>query len=198
MEAIFHGVMLAFGLILPLGVQNIFLLCQGAVQPNLFLALPSVATAALCDTLLIIAAVAGVTNLLPVGMQAVSFLAAAACLLLFYWGWRSWNSTGETSFKMEALTPTRQIGMAAGVSLGNPHAILDTIGIIGVSSLQYGGSEKVLFALACIGVSWLWFLSLALLGRSFGSRFISEGRYLNRIAALCIWFAGACMLWRLV
>ncbi len=31
-EAIIHGVILAFGLILPLGVQNVFVFNQGAIQ----------------------------------------------------------------------------------------------------------------------------------------------------------------------
>jgi L-lysine exporter family protein LysE/ArgO len=30
-EAIFHGILLAFGLILPLGAQNVFVFNQGAI-----------------------------------------------------------------------------------------------------------------------------------------------------------------------
>lgn len=40
MEAIVHGIILAFGLILPLGVQNVFVFSQGATQPKLIRALP--------------------------------------------------------------------------------------------------------------------------------------------------------------
>jgi len=40
MPAILHGIFLAFGLIVPLGVQNLFVFNQGAVQPNLIKALP--------------------------------------------------------------------------------------------------------------------------------------------------------------
>lgn len=38
MEAIVHGIILAFALILPLGVQNVFVFSQGATQPKLILA----------------------------------------------------------------------------------------------------------------------------------------------------------------
>ena len=33
-EAILHGIILAFGLIVPLGVQNVFVFNQGALQPT--------------------------------------------------------------------------------------------------------------------------------------------------------------------
>ncbi len=39
----------------------------------------------------------------------------------------------------------KQILFAASVSLLNPHAILDTIGVIGTNSIQYIGSEKMGF-----------------------------------------------------
>lgn len=61
MEAFLHGIILAFGLILPLGVQNVFVFSQGATQPNLLRALPASVTAALCDTMLIVLAVFGLS-----------------------------------------------------------------------------------------------------------------------------------------
>lgn len=64
LEAIFHGVLLAIGLILPLGAQNIFVFNQGANQTKFRRALPAVITAGLCDSLLIILAVVGVSLIL--------------------------------------------------------------------------------------------------------------------------------------
>lgn len=52
MEPSIHGLILAFGLILPLGVQNLFIFSQGAIQVSLWNAMPAVITAGLCDTLL--------------------------------------------------------------------------------------------------------------------------------------------------
>lgn len=49
---------------------------------------------------------------------------------------------------------------AMSVSLPNPHAILDTMGVIGTSSLKYNGTEKLVFTVVCIVVSWLWFVGL--------------------------------------
>lgn len=53
MEALIHGFTLAFGLILPMGVQNIFIFNQGINQPTYTKALPAIFTAAVCDTILI-------------------------------------------------------------------------------------------------------------------------------------------------
>ena len=50
---------LAFGLILPLGVQNVFVFNQGANHPKFIYALPAIITASICDTVLILIAVNG-------------------------------------------------------------------------------------------------------------------------------------------
>ena len=63
MQAIIHGIILAFGLILPLGVQNVFVFSQGATQPYLYKALPAAITAAISDTLLILLAAFGLSLL---------------------------------------------------------------------------------------------------------------------------------------
>ena len=62
-EAIIHGIILAFGLIIPLGVQNVFVFNQGASQPNIWRR-SVVLTASICDTLLILIAVQGVSLVL--------------------------------------------------------------------------------------------------------------------------------------
>ena len=62
--AFLHGFILALGLILPLGVQNLFVLQQGILQPRLWKTVPAVVTAALCDTVLISCSVGGVAWLL--------------------------------------------------------------------------------------------------------------------------------------
>ena len=50
LQAILHGVLLAIGLILPLGAQNIFVFNQGANQTKFRRALPAIITAGLCDS----------------------------------------------------------------------------------------------------------------------------------------------------
>ena len=55
--AFFYGAILAFSLIMPLGIQNIFIINQGANQVHFLKAMPSVVTAAVCDVCLILSSV---------------------------------------------------------------------------------------------------------------------------------------------
>ncbi|HWR42573.1 LysE/ArgO family amino acid transporter [Sporomusa sp.] len=170
MEPFIHGIILAFGLILPLGVQNLFVFNQGALQNSLWQAMPAVVTAGVCDTLLILAAVLGVSLVILSFSWLKMTLLGVGFVFLAYMGWVSWHSKPDSRHTAggSGMPPAKQIMFAASVSLLNPHAILDTIGVIGTSSLNYAGSGKVLFTAACIAVSWLWFFALALAGRIIG------------------------------
>jgi len=193
--AAIHGFILAFGLILPLGVQKVFVFTQGAVQPHFARALPVVITASLCDTLLISLAVLGLSVMVVGSRWFGTILLAAGVLFLIYMGAVTWRSRpvsvsrepGRT--QGETLPPKKQVAFAMSVSLLNPHAILDTVGVIGTSSLKYAGADKWAFALACILVSWIWFFGLALAGRLLG-HLDRSGRLLavlNRASALIMW-----------
>ncbi len=165
-EAIIHGIVLAFGLIIPLGVQNVFVFNQGASQPNIWRATPVVLTASICDTLLILIAVQGVSLVLLTFSWLTTTLYMIGFFFLMYMGWVIWRSDPSNDVKQEKSMPLKnQIIFAASVSLLNPHAILDTIGVIGTNSIQYIGSEKWAFTFATIIVSWIWFISLAFAGK---------------------------------
>ncbi|MFC0296645.1 LysE/ArgO family amino acid transporter [Geobacillus jurassicus] len=201
MKAFLHGLILAFGLILPLGVQNVFILTQGAIQRRWLHALPAVLTASLCDTLLILLAVLGVSLVWLGSAWLKTVVMGAGVLFLLYMGWSTWKSEPAAggSEAAEMFPPRKQIAFAASVSLLNPHAILDTIGVIGTSSLAYTGMEKASFTAACVIVSWGWFLGLSFAGRVVG-RLDGSGRVLgamNRISALIIWGVAGYMLMQL-
>ncbi|MEB4782507.1 LysE/ArgO family amino acid transporter [Paenibacillus jamilae] len=188
LEAIIHAVLLALGLILPLGVQNVFVFNQGASQSRFRNALPAVITAGICDTILITLAVGGVSLVLQQFLWLTNVLYAAGCLFLLYMAWTLWRSKAASSGESQPMLPKRQMIFAASVSLLNPHAILDTVVVIGTSSLQYNGGERWAFGLAAVSVSWIWFVGLATAGRLVG-RMDSEGKFgtmLNKISALII------------
>lgn len=185
-----HGFILAFGLILPLGAQNVFVFNQGASQPKLRGAIPVVITASLCDTLLILLAVLGVSVIVLSVPVLQTVLSSIGLVFLLYMGWSIWNSDpANVNKKEEAMSPKKQIMFAMSVSLLNPHAILDTIGVIGTNSLSYTGSAKEGFTIACIAVSWIWFLGLAITGKVIGT-LDPNGTFLklvNKISAIIIW-----------
>lgn len=188
--AVVHGMILAFGLIVPLGVQNIFVFNQGALHPKFSRALPVVITAAVCDTILILAAVSGVSLLVLTFDWLKNFILGFGILFLLFIGFALWRSQAASPDKeAERFTTKRQILFAASVSLLNPHALLDTIGVIGTNSLHYENELRWAFTLTTIVVSWLWFLGLAAAGRLLG-KFDARGKmigWLNKISALVVW-----------
>lgn len=168
-EAVIHGFLLAIGLILPLGAQNVFVFNQGANQSKLIKAFPAVITAGVCDSILISLAVIGVSLVLmslPL-LQIVIYI--IGLIFLLYMAWTLWNEAPDPIKQEGGLSTTKQISFALSVSLLNPHAIMDTIGVIGTSASAYEGNNKFAFTLTCIFVSWIWFIFLALVGKSVGT-----------------------------
>ncbi|SFI37236.1 L-lysine exporter family protein LysE/ArgO [Paenibacillus sp. UNC496MF] len=202
-SAVIQGFVLALGLILPLGVQNMFVFNQGATQRRYVRALPAVLVASLCDTLLILLAVLGVSTA-AFGIAWLKLtLMLAGIVFLLYMGratWKSGAGTGAGGEPPAPLGPRRQAAFALSVSLLNPHALMDTIGVIGTSSLNYEGADKLAFAGICILVSWLWYFALALAGRIVGAK-DRAGRLqagLNRLSALVMWGTAAYLVYMLL
>ncbi|MEH7443951.1 LysE/ArgO family amino acid transporter [Bacillus sp. JJ1122] len=189
-SASIHGFILSFGLILPLGVQNVFVFNQGATHPSYKKVLPVILTASICDSVLITLAVLGISVIILKISWLNTLLLSAGILFLMYMGYVTWKSKpNSNSIEKASFTPKKQIAFAATVSLLNPHAIMDTIGVIGTSSAAYFGADKIAFTLACIFTSWIWFLSLAYVGRQTGPLESSAGflALLNKVSALIMW-----------
>ncbi|QJI70872.1 LysE family transporter [Staphylococcus haemolyticus] len=147
-----------------------------------------VITAGLCDSLLIILAVVGVSLILmsfPI-LQMIVYIIGLVFLL--YMAWTLWHEQSSDIDEQGGISPANQISFALSVSLLNPHAIMDTIGVIGTSASAYGGSGKVAFTVATISVSWLWFIFLSIAGRTVG-HFDKSGHLLillNKISSIII------------
>lgn len=198
-----HGFLLALALILPIGPQNTFVIARGAGARRFRETLPVALTAALSDTLLIAAAVGGV-SLLLLGLPSLhTLLTAVGILYVLYIGaqfWRTARSGAEVAAP-EAADARKDVLRALSVSLLNPHAILDTLGIIGAASAQVAGaSGRFMFALGAVLVSWLWFFALAAFGRALGlgDRSGRARFYLQRVSALLMWAIGLRMAWVLL
>jgi len=76
---------------------------------------------------------------------------------------------------------------------------MDTIGVIGTSSLSYTGIDKGAFSCATILVSWIWFFGLAVAGKSVG-RIDSSGKIMliiNKLSAIIIWVVAAYIAYKL-
>ena len=111
-------------------------------------------------------------------------------------GYITWNQAGDNlSENKKPLSAKMQMIFAASVSLLNPHAILDTIAIIGTSSVQYKTPGKIAYTGSCILVSWIWFYGLAVAGSKLRRLDKNNAwmKNINKIAAIIIW-AIACYI----
>ncbi len=189
-HAFLYGLVLAFGLIIPLGVQNIFIFNQGASQPRFIMAMPSVLTAAICDTLLILIAVLGVSLIVLTITWLKNSILIAGAGFLFYMGWITWkNNHKNVANNTPPYSAKRQILFAASVSLLNPHALIDSISVIGSNALNFSGKERICYTLACVMISWAWFLALSIAGHFF-HRLDKSGltiKFINKFSALIMW-----------
>ncbi|MGW7885507.1 LysE/ArgO family amino acid transporter [Staphylococcus xylosus] len=195
-----HGLLLALGLILPLGAQNVFVFNQGANHKSIYKSLPVIITAGLCDTLLILLAILGVSLILlslPI-LQITIY--CIGIVFLSYMAWSLWTSHQYHLQTYKPMTAKKQIGFALSVSLLNPHAIMDTIGVIGTSAAMYEGVEKVVFSIATVLVSWVWFFILAIVGKIIG-HVDKTGKYiliLNKCSAIIIIIVALMILKQLI
>jgi L-lysine exporter family protein LysE/ArgO len=206
--AFLQGMILAIGLILPLGLQNVFIFNQGATQPNYRRVLPVLIVASICDSLLIAFAIGGV-SLLVFGIPWVkTTVFLIGVVFLIYMGFVTWRAKPATLDPQQSassavdnpMTTKQQILFTASVSLLNPHAIVDSVGVIGTASLSFGGGEKLMFAAACIFISWFWFFSLAFVGTL--TKRLPNARTilitLNKISAFIMWGTASYFLYQLI
>jgi L-lysine exporter family protein LysE/ArgO len=162
-----QGFALSGGLIVAIGAQNVFVLTQGARRHRPWL-VAGVCT--VCDALLIAAGVGGVGGLAAgrpgvsgaLGLAGAAFLAVYGLRALT----RAWR--GESlGLDESAQSPgVRAIILTAlGVSLLNPHALLDTVVLIGGLASQLDAGARLAFGLGAATASACWFFSLSLGGR---------------------------------
>lgn len=117
LHAFFYGVILAFGLIIPLGVQNIFIFNQGALHRHFLQALPSVLSASFCDMILILCAVLGVSVVVLTIPWLKLLIFIVGFFFLLYMSWVTWNSVpGYFSEERQTFSAARQIKFACSVS----------------------------------------------------------------------------------
>jgi L-lysine exporter family protein LysE/ArgO len=173
--AFLSGLILGLALIVPIGPQNLFIL-QQALLGGIRRGLPAALAAGLCDTTLILAGAAGVAAIFsrwPWLRVALLWLGVGFLLWLGAGALRQTtpdasrpagsDSTGTASPRQIALT-------AVAVSWGNPHAILDTVAVLGSAIAARTPAARPAFAAGAVSASWLFFLALAVAGSAVGSQ----------------------------
>lgn len=189
-SAFFKGLLLAIGLVMPLGMQNTFIINQAANQTRYLKIMPVVITSIIADAILIIGAILGVGILLEITWlrPLITFI---GIIFLFYMGYVMFKTKAqELQDNATKITVMQQIAFTFALALLNPHAILDTFVVIGSVSAGYEGTEKHAFAMGCIFMDCMWFTFLSICGYSV--RKLDSGvkivTMLNKISALIMWY----------
>ncbi|ARG96275.1 LysE/ArgO family amino acid transporter [Legionella micdadei] len=156
-----NGLMLGLSLIMALGPQNVFLIRQGALRQHAVL---SALICFCCDIILVCASVAGLHEVLrlhPVLQIWVTWFGVA--FLLWYGAKALKRAFGKQSAQstrdQDKINRLQIVMLALGFSLLNPHAIIDSLVIIGSGSTQFPDHPQA-FLLGVISASFLWFSSL--------------------------------------
>ncbi len=160
MTVFLFGLLFGMATAFPVGVQSFVVLNQGLKvgYPRVLL---GIVTASLCDTLLIVLGAAGAAAFLAApGREdvlifvGVTFLSVIGVMAL---------RTPPEDAKVKSLTsPGAMVAQTVGVSLFNPHAIFETVGLIGGAIAAQAAPDRVAFAAGAISASWVWFVMIGL------------------------------------
>ncbi|MDR1188154.1 MAG: LysE family transporter, partial [Bifidobacteriaceae bacterium] len=151
MSQLFAGFVLGLGLIVPIGSQNLYVLNQ-SLRLGLPRSLAVASAAAVCDIVLITVGSAGASVVLQRSQWLRLGLLVAGALFLAFLSVRSWrvpvgasgNAAG-TAAPASQESVLRVVLTACSVSLLNPHAIIDTVGVIG-AAVASAGEQALQFA----------------------------------------------------
>lgn len=166
------GLALGLALITPIGAQNLLVLEQG-LRRGLRRALPAVVAAGICDTALIGLGAGGASALLAGSGGLRRALVAVGVVFLVALGLRSLLARLEP---LDVRGGGSVVARTVGVSLLNPHAVLDTVGVIGGAVAAQAAAHRLEFAAGAAAASWLWFLALAATAALLQARLSARGR----------------------
>jgi L-lysine exporter family protein LysE/ArgO len=157
----FNGLFLGLSLIVALGPQNVFLIRQGALRRHVLL---SALVCFCCDIILVLASVAGLHQMLEINPSLQSWITCFGIGFLLYYGVKALRQAlskqSRQSIKEQQSTSRLQIILLAlSFSLLNPHAIIDSLVIIGSGSSQFPDNPQA-FLFGVVSASFLWFTSL--------------------------------------
>ncbi|EPR07732.1 LysE/ArgO family amino acid transporter [Ruminiclostridium papyrosolvens] len=187
-----YGFWLSISLILPIGPQNMFILLHSLTQKNIKHDFIIASAAALSDTILIFLGVSGFANIISENRIVIYALYIFSVGFLTYIGIGLWRRKLQVEqLKGEAFNKNllRKSMHIFAISMFNPQAILDTVVVIGIASVDYNNTaDKFVFGLACVLTSFIFFYTIVIIGKLVNSN-ISQRNYklLDRLSAILMW-----------
>ena len=149
------GLILGLALIIPIGVQSLFVLNQGLLAgfPRAFVGVVAVC---FCDTFLIVLGAVGASAPLALlGYQELLITVGSIYLLIM--GVLTLRVRPHHTENEQLARTGATVVQAVGVSLLNPHAVLDTVGVLGAAISAQAAEGRVAFVAGAVGASWVWY-----------------------------------------
>jgi len=179
-----NGLILMLSLIVAIGPQNAFLLRQAIRREHAWLT----ASIMLCgDVIMASLGGFGLGGLLEKYLWMKLILTIFGVIYIFIFGLRILLQINHDK-ALIADKETNRKNIIAGtlaVTFLNPHAILDTILLIGTMSLQFQGRDKIAFMCGVILASTIWFYGVAWIGQKL-SHFLSKPKTWRAIDAFVV------------
>ena len=193
------GLLFGLATAFPVGVQSFVVMNQG-LRFGYPRVLTGIITASLCDTLLIVAGAAGASALLadadermPVLLIGIAFLAIFGIL-----AFRA-PPEEEVGEVKSAGRPLAMVAQTVGVSLFNPHAVLETVGVLGGAIAAQSAENRIEFACGVVAASWVWFLMVGFGASALQRRLTAPARlWMQRGSGVMMLALAAVLVTRLV
>lgn len=155
MTAFAFGLLFGMATAFPVGVQSFVVMNQG-LRFGYPKVLVGIATASLCDSLLIVLGAAGASALLTApGHERL--LVSIGALFFIIVGVTTLRASPENEEVESRARPGGMVAQTVGVSLLNPHAVFETVGLLGGAIAIQTAGDRLPFAAGAISASWVWF-----------------------------------------
>lgn len=194
-----NGFGLSIGLIMAIGAQNAHVLRQGLRGEHVLL---TVAISSLCDISLILLGMAGLGQLFSANPDWTEIARYCGAAFLGWYGLRALRSAiAGGSMQVDRnersrLSRRQALLAAAGFSLLNPHAYLDTVVLLGSIGSQQASEARPVFTAGAIAGSVSWFLLLGYGARLLVPLFARPRAWqvLDAAVALMLWGIAASLI----
>jgi L-lysine exporter family protein LysE/ArgO len=170
------GLLFGLATAFPVGVQSFVVMNQG-LRFGYPRVLTGIITASLCDTLLIVAGAAGASALLADADERVPVLLIGIAFLAIFGVLAFRAPPEEEADEVKSVgRPLAMIAQTVGVSLFNPHAVLETVGVLGGAIAAQTAENRIEFACGVIAASWVWFLMVGFGASALQRRFTAPAK----------------------
>lgn len=181
------GFAMSAALIMAIGAQNLFVLCQGLKREHVG---PIVLFCGCADAILIAAGVSGVGALLGALPQLTLALTIGGSAFLAWYGFKAFQRmmTPEamTVSAQGSLTMGRALGATAAFTFLNPHVYLDTVLLMGAAGSAHAPALRPIFVAGAATASITWFAALGYGARILTPLFARPSAWKVLDAIVCI------------